>query len=140
MVVHRDDEQETCDGIALHASYIMTATWLHRNGAWKLALVHAYVVARDPPEVAVPARMLADYVGRYALGDGVFFVITLKGEGLLGGTAGRPPGPLRTEAPDLLFIPGQPRIKLLFRRGADHRVIDFVLRREAEDLIYKKIG
>jgi hypothetical protein len=88
----------------------------------------------------LPVKTLQDYVGRYALGDGVFFVIRREGAGLVGGTEGRPPNPLRAEAPDLLFIPGQPRVRLLFRRGPDHRVVDFVFRREAEDLVYRRIG
>jgi ketosteroid isomerase-like protein len=138
LVIHKDDEREVYNGIPLHADYLMTETWLRRSGAWQLALVHAYVVAVDPPAVALPATKLDDYVGRYQLAPGVTYVIARKGDHLVGGTQGKTQHPLLAEAPDLFFLAGQPRSRKLFRRGPDNKVIDFVDRREGEDLIFRR--
>jgi ketosteroid isomerase-like protein len=54
LVIQRDDEREDYHGLPLHADYLMTETWLRQGRAWKLAMVHAYVVAVDPPAVKLP--------------------------------------------------------------------------------------
>src|SRR5215472_7407363 len=58
LVLHKDDERENYFGIQLHANYIMTETWLCRGGQWQLAMVHAYVVAKDPPAIQLTAAAL----------------------------------------------------------------------------------
>jgi hypothetical protein len=46
---------------------------------------------------------------------------------------------LAEEAPDVFFAPGKPRSRTLFRRDAQHRIIDFVDRREGEDLVFVRV-
>lgn len=136
LVIHKDDEREIYNGVPLHADYLMTETWLRRGGAWRLSLVHAYVVAVDPPAITLPAAKLEDYVGRYRLAPGVTYVVSREGDHLVGGTEGKARHPLLAEAPDLFFISGQPRSRKIFRRGPDNTVVDLVDRREGEDLVF----
>jgi ketosteroid isomerase-like protein len=134
LVVHRDDEREDYHGVRLRAEYLMTETWLRRADGWRLAMVHAYVVAKDPPAVAVPSGVLDAYVGRYVAGKDLVFVVRRDGERLVGGREGRVPHELKLEGPDLVFTPGQPRNRLLFQRDAAGRVTGFIDRREGEDI------
>ena len=71
LVIHKDDEHEDYHGIALHANYLMTETWVRRSAQWKLAMVHAYVVAVDPPPITFPPSKLDEYVGRYRAAPGL---------------------------------------------------------------------
>jgi ketosteroid isomerase-like protein len=139
LVIHRDDERENYHGHALHAEYLMTETWLRQGGAWKLALVHAYVVAKDPPAVAIPPAALAEYVGRYSAAQDLVFVIRLEGNELVGGREGGTAHPLLAESPDVFFIAGQPRTRKIFKRDDAHRIAAFTDRREGEDLIFMRI-
>jgi hypothetical protein len=136
LVIHKDDEREIYNGIPLHADYLMSETWLRRGGTWRLSLVHAYVVAVDPPAITLPPAAADAYVGRYRLAPGVTYVIVREGGHLVGGTEGKAKHPLLAEAPDLFFIAGQPRSRKIFRRGPDNKVVDFIDRREGEDLIF----
>jgi hypothetical protein len=138
LVVHRDDERETFHGVQLHAEYLMSETWLRLGGEWRLAMVHAYVVAEDPPAVSLPPWLLDSYVGSYRAGDDLVFVIQRQGDHLVAGRAGRAMQPLLAEAADLLFTPGQPRVKRLFQRDPGGRVTGFIDRREGEDIIWTK--
>jgi hypothetical protein len=137
LVIHRDDEFEDFHGHSLQASYLMTETWLHRQGDWKLALVHVYVVARDPPELPVPSSKLDDYVGRYSAGPDLTWNIRREGDRLLGGADGQTP--LKVESQDVLFVPGRPRERRLFQRTPEGKVSGFIWRREGEDVLWKRI-
>jgi hypothetical protein len=138
LVIHRDDEREDFHGVKLHADYLMTETWLRMGGEWRLAMVHAYAVAVDPPAVSLPPSMLDSYVGSYRAGDDLVFVIRREGDHLAAGRAGRAMQPLLAEAADVLFTPGQPRIKRLFQRDPGGRVTGFIDRREGEDIVWTK--
>jgi ketosteroid isomerase-like protein len=137
LVIHRDNEYETYHGIQLRAQYLMTETWIRQRGSWRLALVHVYVVAPDPPAIKIAAPLLESYVGRYQLTDDVTYVIRREGDHLLGGPDGAPGKPLLAEAPDVFFIPGRPRSRMLFQRTGE-RVTGFIDRREGEDLVYTR--
>ena len=138
LVVHRDDERELFHGVPLHADYLMSETWLLRDADWRLAMVHAYVVAVDPPSVALSPAELASYVGTYKAGEDLTYVIERRGDQLVAGHSGGSRRPLLAEAPDLLFTPGQPRQKRLFQRNADGQVTGFIDRREGEDIVWRK--
>lgn len=137
LVIHKDDESEGFFGHSLKANYLMSETWVQRHGEWKLALVHVYVVARDPPEITLPAAKLDEYVGRYSAGPDLPWIIRRDGALLFGGHDGKTP--LKVEAPDVLFVPGQPRERRFVRRGADGKVSGFTWRREGEELRYERL-
>src|SRR5882757_11556905 len=62
-VIHTDDEEETYHGQHLTAQYLMTETWQRQNGVWKLLLVHAYSVLKEPKSIILSTTDLEAYVG-----------------------------------------------------------------------------
>jgi hypothetical protein len=139
LVIHRDDEQENYHGIPLRAGYLTTETWLCRDGRWKLALIHAYVEAKDPPAIALSQSALGAYEGRYSAAPDLVVTLTRAGDHLVLQRKGRAPVPLLAETPDVLFAPGQPRIKRIFLRDAKGRITAFIDRREGEDIVWKRM-
>jgi ketosteroid isomerase-like protein len=135
LVRHRDDERELYHGQPLHARYLMTETWLRRAGAWKLAMVHAYVVAVDPPAMILPATALDAFVGDYALSD-LTYTVRRQGDHLAGAQSGGAFQPLLAETPDVFFQPGHPRTRMIFQRDAEGAVARLIDRREGEDLVF----
>ena len=136
LVVHKDDEFEDYHGHSLEASYLMSETWVRRGADWKLALVHVYVVAKDPPEISIPIAKLDEYVGHYSAGPDLPWIIRRDGDHLFGGRDGKTP--LKVEAPDVLFVPGQPRERRFVQRGVDGKVTGFIWRREGEDILWSR--
>ncbi len=137
-VIHTDDEQENYHGQMLSARYLMTETWRRDAGEWKLYLVHAYAVLKDPPAMALPPKELQQYVGRYVGGPDLVYVIQWDGKQLVGGREGRPAKPLGAEVHDVFFVAGQPRTRKIFQRDAGGKIIGFVDRREGEDLVWRR--
>lgn len=137
-VVHTDDEQENYHGQTLFARYLMTETWRSEAGAWKVHLVHAYAVLKDPPAISLPAEVLQQYAGRYVAGDSLVYLVEWDGKQLMGGRQGGAMKPLLVEVRDVLFISGQPRIRKIFQRDAAGRITGFVDRRESWDLVWRR--
>lgn len=137
-VIHTDDEQENYHGQMLHAQYLMTETWRHDSGDWKLYLVHAYAVQKDPPAINLPSESMAEYAGRYSGGSDLTFVVEWDGKQLKGGRPGKASSPLHVEIRDVLFVPGQPRVRKIFQRNNSGQITGFVDRREGEDLVWKR--
>ena len=137
-VIHTDNEEENYHGQMLKARYLMTETWRLENGGWKLHMVHAYAVLKDPPAVGLPAKGMQEYAGTYSGGKDLQYVIQWDGEQLVGGRAGRSLTPLRVEVRDVLFVAGQPRTRKIFQRDATGVVTGFVDRREGEDLKWER--
>lgn len=137
-VIHLDDEQETYHGQNLSAQYLTTETW-HRDGDdWKLYLVHTYAVLKDPPAISLPEKELRQYAGTYTAAPDLVYVIRWDGQRLLGGRKGSSMKPLEVEVRDVLFVPGQPRIRKIFQRNEKGKIAGFVDRRESWDLVWKK--
>jgi hypothetical protein len=137
-VIHTDDEQENYHGQMLSARYLTTETWRHDAGEWKLYLVHTYAVLKDPPTISLPAQEQQQYVGRYVGGPDLVYLIQWDGKQLVGGRQGRPMTPLEVEVRDVLFTPGQPRIRKIFQRDASGKITGFVDRRESWDLVWRR--
>jgi ketosteroid isomerase-like protein len=137
-VVHTDDEHENYHGQTLTARYLMTETWRRESGRWKLQMVHAYAILKDPPAVALAAKELQEYAGRYSGGSDLVYLIQWDGKQLVGGRAGRSMTPLHVELRDVLFIAGQPRTRKIFQRDAEGKITGFVDRREGEDLVWHR--
>ncbi len=136
LVVHKDDERENYHGIPLHADYLMTETWIKEGADWRLAMVHVYVVAKDPPAIKTPPAALAEYEGRYRAAPDLSYVIRREGDHLIGERQGLPSVTLAQESADVFFVPGHPRDRKIFRRDAGNKIVDFVDRREGEDLVF----
>ena len=140
LVVHKDDEFENWHGHELKAQYIMSETWRREDGAWKLAMIHVYVVAKDPPAVTLPEAKLAEYTGRYKAAPELLDVIARDGAKLTLSSNGKPAKPLRVESPDMLFVPGEPRFRYVFQRDARGRITGFIERREGENIFWKRVN
>jgi ketosteroid isomerase-like protein len=139
-VIHTDDETENYHGQMLQAIYLMTETWRRESGEWKLHMVHAYAVLKDPPPVTLAVHEMQQYIGRYSGGTDLEYVIQWDGKRLLGGRVGRSLTPLQVEVRDVLFVAGQPRTRKIFQRDEKGAVTGFVDRREGEDLVFKRVG
>jgi hypothetical protein len=109
-----------------------------RNGTWTLLSSQVLALRTDPPAVPTTAEQRKAYCGRYTLGD-LTYVVRCEPDGLTGGSPGKPSKPLRVETPDVLFVPGEPRLRYLFQRDASGRVIGFLQRRESWDLAWKRV-
>jgi ketosteroid isomerase-like protein len=137
-VVHTDDEQENYHGQALQARYLTTETWRREGREWKLHLAHAYAVLKDPPAITLPAEVLQQYAGRYTGGDDLVYLIQWDGKQLVGGRHGGSMTPLEIEVRDVLFVPGQLRIRKIFQRDEKGNITGFVDRRESWDLVWRR--
>ncbi len=136
-VIHTDDEEENYHGQILHARYLTTETWRLEEGEWKLHLVHTYAVLHDPPAVSLSVADMQQYAGRYTGGTDLAYVIQWDGKQLMGGRQGAALKPLQVEVRDVLFVPGQPRIRKIFQRDEKGKITGFVDRRESWDLVWK---
>jgi hypothetical protein len=138
-VVHTDDEEETYHGQHLTAQYLMTETWQRQNGIWKLLMVHAYCVLKEPKSVGLPAAELDAYVGRYAAAPDLTYAIKREGDQLVAEREGRPSVALKAEVRDVFFVSGQLRTRRIFERDNAGHVTGFVDRREGGDLVWKRL-
>jgi ketosteroid isomerase-like protein len=137
-VIHLDDEHETFHGQKLFAQYLTTETWRRDGDDWKLYLIHTYAVLKDPPSITLPEKELRQYVGEYSAAPDLKYEIRWDGKRLVGGKKGNSMKPLDVEVRDVLFVPGQPRIRKIFQRDEKGKITGFVDRRESWDLVWKK--
>ena len=138
-VVHTDDEDELYHGQHLKAQYLMTETWQRQEGTWKLLLVHATAVLREPEAIVLSASELDAYVGRYSAAPDLNYTILRDGDHLTGERQGRPATTLKAEVRDVFFVTGQLRTRKIFQRDQGGRVTGFIDRREGSDLVWKRV-
>lgn len=138
-IVVRQHETENYFGQTLHAEYLATNVWRRRAGAWKLIAAQVLAENQDPRAMDMPLARLQDFAGTYHLNGGTLdYSIVLKDGKVMGNRTGRDPVQLNAEAPDVLFVAGQPRIRKIFLRDANGRVTGFVDRREGRDVVWTK--
>src|SRR5262249_58565096 len=125
------DEEEGYYGQVLHARYRSTDTWLLTDGSWQMIASQVLALRDDPPAVDLAPAALDAYVGRYALTPAVTYTIARDGTTLRGQRTGRNEEALKVEVPDVLFVPGQPRLRKIFKRDSTGRITGFVERRES---------
>jgi len=140
VVFHVDEESENYFGHQLHAQYLNTATWRLGGDGWKLISQQVYAALLDPPAITLPAGQLDDYIGTYQLTDQIHYTIRRDGDQLVGQRDNRPASPLRVEARDVLFVPGQPRSRKVFGRDAHGKITQFADRREARDVVWPRVS
>ena len=132
------DEHETYHGQELHCQYRSTDTWLKRGNDWKLIGSQVLALKTDPPAITLPNEQLESYAGIYTLSPDISYEIRVNDGKLEGQRNGRPAEQLLAEVADVLFVPGSPRYRKIFRRDATGRVTGFVERREAWDLVWTR--
>jgi hypothetical protein len=133
------DENENYHGHKLHCQYRTTDTWKETKAGWRLVAGQVLALRTDPPEMAADADDLEEYCGRYALTPELGYEIRCTDHGLEGQATGKKPEPLRMEAPDVFFVPGKVRYRFIFQRDEDGAIAGFSERREAWDLVYKRV-
>jgi hypothetical protein len=139
IAVHVDEESENYFGQELHAQYMSIATWRLGPDGWKLIAQNVYASLLDPPAITLPAAQLDDYIGTYRLNDKITYAIRRDGDHLVGERTDRPAQPLRVEARDVLFVPGQPRSRKVFLRDPSGQITRFADRREARDILWTRV-
>jgi hypothetical protein len=135
-----NDEDEVFHGHKLHCRYRTTDTWIKTPRGWRLVAAQVLALREDPPAVALAASLRAEYCGSYALTPSIAYEIRCKDDALEGQQTGRKTEELRAEAPDVLFVPGRPRYRYVFLRGADGKITGLAQRREAWDLVWKRVS
>jgi len=117
--------------------YLMTETWQRVAHDWKLRLVHIEAIRTDPPRLALTHAQIDELVGTYRT-TASSFVIRRDGERILGARPGRPEVELMAETRDVLFVPGDTRLRRVFLRDAAGEVTAFAHRDENSDVIYTR--
>jgi hypothetical protein len=133
------DELEHFHGEDLQARYRQTDTWVHTPSGWRLLASQIIALRTDPPSVELSRRLWDEYVGRYRLPDEFEIEVARDGSsGVLRKSSGTS-RPLKAELADLLFVPGEPRIRYLVQREPKGGVTGLIERRESWDLVWRRV-
>jgi len=132
------DEFEHFHGEELHAQYRQTDTWVRTASGWRLLASQIIALRTDPPAVDLPAKLWKEYAGSYTLPDGLNLEINWDGKAATMRKGSGAVHPLKSELTDLLFAPGDLRIRYLIQRGPDGRVTGLIQRRESWDLVWTR--
>jgi hypothetical protein len=139
VTTHLDDEYETYHGHELHCQYRTTDTWMKTRAGWRLVAGQVLALRTDPPAVPLTSHQMEEYTGRYALTPAIVYEIRNNAGVLQGQRTGGKPETLLAEVPDMLFVGGKPRYRKVFLRGPDGGITGFAERREAWDLVWKRL-
>ena len=120
--------------------FLSTEVWQKKKGQWLMISSQTLALQQDPPAIALPAALLDQYVGDYRMSDKFIYRIARDGDHLTGSMNGGEPVMLQAELQDVLFSPGQPRIRRIFQRDAAGKITGFVSRREGHDMVLTRQG
>lgn len=81
---------------------------------------------------------LESYSGAYNAGPGLRVHISRAADALAASTSGEQPVRLVPEARDVFFVPGSPRITVIFRRDAAGRITGYISWRDGRDLTFSR--
>lgn len=126
-------------GQTLHAKYLSTEVWLRGPNGWKMISSQTMAAQDDPPAVSLPRETLDEYVGTYSAGPDFLYRIEFDDGELIGTPQGGKPVALKAELRDVLFTPGQPRMRRIFQRDESGKVIGFISRREGHDVVLRRV-
>ncbi len=140
VVTHEDAEYLDYHGQVILSRFRMTDTWLAERAGWREVASQTMAVQQDPPSIHLDHATLCSYAGRYAMTDSIVATIQCAGDSLIVHRQGRPDRGFLPEARDAFFERGQPRTRRIFQYDAQGRVVGFVDRREARDVIWKRVG
>ncbi|HEX3651380.1 MAG TPA: nuclear transport factor 2 family protein [Rhizomicrobium sp.] len=139
VALFRQNEVEHYYGQTIHASYLTNTVWKKRSSGWKQIAGQVLAERADPPSVIMAAERLAQYAGTFRLKNSEpTYTLSVSNGALTGTRNGRKPAVWKMEAPDVFFIPGDPRIRKIFQRDAQGHITGFVERRESWDIVWLK--
>ncbi|MBD5657659.1 MAG: DUF4440 domain-containing protein [Candidatus Eremiobacteraeota bacterium] len=134
-----DESSARFHGQTLKAKFRSTEVWIEKTDGWKMISSQTIALQVDPPAITLPTGVLSEYVGTYTAGGGFDVAIAQSGDALTASVNGSKPVGLKAEVKDVFFIPGQPRLRRIFRRDAGGAIIGFVSRREGHDVAFKRV-
>jgi ketosteroid isomerase-like protein len=143
VVVTRFTDQSTVTvaGQVSHTNYRSTEVWQKEAAGWRMISSQTIAVPQDPPAIALSSSALDEYTGTYKAGPDLTLVIARDGNGLSGMVNGGKPYAMKAEFKDVLFTPGQPRLRRIVQRDAAGKVTGIVSRRDGYDaLVLKRTG
>ena len=135
-----DVQTERIHGQTFHAKYRSIEVWLKEGADWRMISSETLALADDPAAVTLSDKDLNDYVGTYSGGPDFLFRIARNGHDLTGTLGSNPSVAMKAEIRNVLFTPGQPRLRRIFQRDALGRITGFISRREGHDLVFKRVG
>jgi len=138
VATHVDDEHESYHGAELHCQYRTTDTWLKTADGWWLIATQVLALLTDPPAIQLSEQQMKEIAGRYSLGD-LIYEIRVEDGHLIGQRHGLPAQEMKAEAPDVLFIPGEPRYRTFMLRDAKGQITGYAERREAWQIVWKRL-
>jgi len=128
-------ETEEFFGQKFVVRYLATATYVRRNGAWKLVAMQDLTLPTPPPTLPVRDLRLADYPGTYRYTAERAFSVELDGDRLMLRTrAGAAAHALDVLAKDVFMGSDEERNLLIFRRDDAGKISGLVERRKFNDL------
>jgi hypothetical protein len=139
VVSHEDDEYLDYHGQVIRSRFRMTDTWIRRLDGWKELGSQVLAVLQDPPARPLSKTVLSQYSGHYDMTPQISATLICVGDELLFRQTGRPDRHFRVEIKDVFFEPGMPRTRRIFTRDARGQIDGFVDRREARDIVWKRI-
>jgi hypothetical protein len=140
VVTHEDNEYLDYHGQVIKSRFRMTDTWVRSGDGWRLIGEQVLAVLQDPPAIHIDHPTLCGYAGRYSLTPDIVATIRCEGDRLVVAREGRPDRTFLAESPDVFFEPGAPRTRRIFQRDGQGHVVGFVDRREARDVVWKRVS
>ena len=135
-----DESTVQIHDLVQHARFRSIEVWMKKPRGWLMISSQTLAENSDPPAVTLPRKVIDEYVGTYKIADDFVYKIARAGDGLVGSLNGAPPSPIKAEVADVLFTPGQPRLRKIIQRDPRGKVTGFVSRREGRDLVFKRVG
>jgi hypothetical protein len=139
VVTHEDDEYLDYHGQVIRSRFRMTDTWVHSNAGWKQLASQVLAVLQDPPARKLDAEVLCAYSGTYELTPDIKGTMRCVNDELVFERPARPARHFHAEVVDVFFEPGEPRTRRIFVRDPQGHVTGFVDRREARDIVWRRI-
>ena len=136
---YRALEEQYVSGQKLSPIYLITDTYLKREGHWQLVASHVTVLPSERQPLAVDPKHLASLVGEYELAPGISFTITMEDGKLMGQRTGRAKEELLPADENTFYPKGTIRGEKVFVRDTSGRVTHMLDRRENNDLVWKKV-
>ena len=132
-------EQEKVFDQQLVVRYIFSATFVQKEGSWKMGMLSGATLPTPPPALTVKDLRLEDYPGTYRYGPERAWIVSVSDGKLSFRTrADRPATALDPVAKDVFMDAGEEKNLIVFRRGAGGRVVELIERRKFNDLRMKR--
>jgi Domain of unknown function (DUF4440) len=140
VVSHEDRETLDYHGQMILSRFRSTDTWIRSNGEWRMVASQVLAVLQDPPAVRLDRATLCGYAGRYEMASDIAVTLACAGDSLVMKREGRPDRAFVPEVRDVFFEPGQPRTRRIFQRDTSGAITGFVDRREARDVVWRRVA